>query len=194
MNFDFSDAQKALKQQTRDFLRSACDTTVPRRVLEDGDEPFASGRPPPARRRPLLPEAVRHPGRNTRNHSANDPGSLLCQRRSASAGFMLTSGLEGTAGSPRGAGGGQTGRLASGSADRIGEDAARPADRAGPMGHACAGRARVVIISPRSLLDSHACAGRARGQWQDSPQSDQSNSGVSVTSRSPPLSSGRRRR
>ncbi len=41
MNFDFSDAQKALKQQTRDFLRSACDTTVPRRVLEDGDEPFA---------------------------------------------------------------------------------------------------------------------------------------------------------
>lgn len=41
MNFDFSDAQKALKQQTRDFLRAACDTTVPRRVLEDTDEPFA---------------------------------------------------------------------------------------------------------------------------------------------------------
>ncbi len=41
MNFDFSDAQKALKQQTRDFLRAACDTTVPRRVLEDADEPFA---------------------------------------------------------------------------------------------------------------------------------------------------------
>ena len=41
MNFDFSDAQKALKQQTRGFLRAACDTTVPRRVLEDPDEPFA---------------------------------------------------------------------------------------------------------------------------------------------------------
>ena len=41
MNFDFSDAQKALKQQTRGFLRAACDTTVPRRVLEDEDEPFA---------------------------------------------------------------------------------------------------------------------------------------------------------
>lgn len=41
MNFDFSDAQKALKQQTRNFLRAACDTTVPRRVLEDADEPFA---------------------------------------------------------------------------------------------------------------------------------------------------------
>ena len=41
MNFDFSDAQKALKQQTRTFLRAACDTTVPRRVLEDADEPFA---------------------------------------------------------------------------------------------------------------------------------------------------------
>lgn len=41
MNFDFSDAQKALKQQTRGFLRAACDTTVPRRVLEDADEPFA---------------------------------------------------------------------------------------------------------------------------------------------------------
>ena len=41
MNFDYSDAQKALKQQTRGFLRAACDTTVPRRVLEDADEPFA---------------------------------------------------------------------------------------------------------------------------------------------------------
>ena len=41
MNFDFSDAQKALKQQTRGFLRAACDTTVPRRVLEDPDESFA---------------------------------------------------------------------------------------------------------------------------------------------------------
>ncbi len=41
MNFDFSDAQKALKQQTRSFLRSACDTTVPRRVLENADEPYA---------------------------------------------------------------------------------------------------------------------------------------------------------
>ena len=41
MNFDFSDAQKALKQQTRGFLRAACDTTVPRRVLENGDEPYA---------------------------------------------------------------------------------------------------------------------------------------------------------
>ena len=41
MNFDFSDAQKALKQQTRGFLRAACDPTVPRRVLEDAEEPFA---------------------------------------------------------------------------------------------------------------------------------------------------------
>ena len=41
MNFDFSDAQKALKQQTRGFLRAACDPTVPRRVLENADEPFA---------------------------------------------------------------------------------------------------------------------------------------------------------
>ncbi len=41
MNFDFSDAQKALKQQTRGFLRAACDTTVPRRVLENADEPYA---------------------------------------------------------------------------------------------------------------------------------------------------------
>lgn len=41
MNFDFSDAQKALKQQTRSFLRAACDTTVPRRVLENADEPYA---------------------------------------------------------------------------------------------------------------------------------------------------------
>ncbi len=41
MNFDFSDAQKALKQQTRDFLRASCDPTVPRRVLEDADESCA---------------------------------------------------------------------------------------------------------------------------------------------------------
>ena len=40
MNFDFSDAQKALKKQTRDFLKGACDLTVPRRILE-GDEPYA---------------------------------------------------------------------------------------------------------------------------------------------------------
>jgi alkylation response protein AidB-like acyl-CoA dehydrogenase len=39
MNFDFSDAQKALKKQTRDFLKQACDLTVPRRILE-GDEPY----------------------------------------------------------------------------------------------------------------------------------------------------------
>ncbi len=37
MNFDFSDAQKALKQQTRDMLRQVCPLEVPRRVLE-GDE------------------------------------------------------------------------------------------------------------------------------------------------------------
>lgn len=42
MNFDFSDAQKALKQQTRDFLKAACDITVPRRILE-GDEPYDEG-------------------------------------------------------------------------------------------------------------------------------------------------------
>ena len=41
MNFDFSDAQKMLKTQARDFLKSACPTTVPRRIL-DGDEPFAA--------------------------------------------------------------------------------------------------------------------------------------------------------
>ncbi|REJ77195.1 MAG: acyl-CoA dehydrogenase [Acidobacteria bacterium] len=40
MNFDFSDAQKALKKQTRDLLRQVCDLTVPRRVLE-GEEPYA---------------------------------------------------------------------------------------------------------------------------------------------------------
>ena len=37
MNFDFSDAQKALKQQTRDMLRQICPLEVPRRILE-GDE------------------------------------------------------------------------------------------------------------------------------------------------------------
>ncbi len=42
MNFDFSDAQKALKQQTRDFLKGACDLTVPRRILE-GDESYDQG-------------------------------------------------------------------------------------------------------------------------------------------------------
>jgi acyl-CoA dehydrogenase len=41
MNFDFSDAQKMLKIQARDFLKSACPTTVPRRIL-DGDEPYAA--------------------------------------------------------------------------------------------------------------------------------------------------------
>ena len=40
MNFDFSDAQKMLKTQARDFLRGASPTTVPRRIL-DGDEPYA---------------------------------------------------------------------------------------------------------------------------------------------------------
>ena len=40
MNFDFDDAQKALKQQTRDMLKQVCDLTVPRRILE-GDEPYA---------------------------------------------------------------------------------------------------------------------------------------------------------
>ena len=40
MNFDFSDAQKALKKQTRDFLKGACALEVPRRILE-GDEPYA---------------------------------------------------------------------------------------------------------------------------------------------------------
>jgi alkylation response protein AidB-like acyl-CoA dehydrogenase len=41
MNFDFSDAQKMLKTQARDFLRSASPTTVPRRIL-DGNEPYAA--------------------------------------------------------------------------------------------------------------------------------------------------------
>ncbi|HVS14104.1 MAG TPA: acyl-CoA dehydrogenase family protein [Thermoanaerobaculia bacterium] len=41
MNFDFSDAQKALKKQTRDLLRAVCPTEVPRRILE-GDEPYAA--------------------------------------------------------------------------------------------------------------------------------------------------------
>jgi len=41
MNFDFSDAQKMLKKQARDFLKQTCDTTVPRRIL-DGDEPYAA--------------------------------------------------------------------------------------------------------------------------------------------------------
>ena len=40
MNFDFSDAQKLLKNQARDFLKGSCPTTVPRRIL-DGDEPYA---------------------------------------------------------------------------------------------------------------------------------------------------------
>jgi alkylation response protein AidB-like acyl-CoA dehydrogenase len=40
MNFDFSDAQKALKKQTRDLLRAVCPTEVPRRILES-DEPYA---------------------------------------------------------------------------------------------------------------------------------------------------------
>ena len=40
MNFDFDDAQKMLKNQARDFLKSACSTEVPRRIL-DGDEPYA---------------------------------------------------------------------------------------------------------------------------------------------------------
>lgn len=34
MNFDFSDAQKALKKQYRDYLKGACPLEVPRRVLE----------------------------------------------------------------------------------------------------------------------------------------------------------------
>ena len=41
MNFDFSDAQKALKKQTRDFLKAACPPAVPRRILE-GKEPYAA--------------------------------------------------------------------------------------------------------------------------------------------------------
>ena len=41
MNFDFSDAQKALKKQTRDMLQQVCDLTVPRRVLEDDNESYA---------------------------------------------------------------------------------------------------------------------------------------------------------
>jgi alkylation response protein AidB-like acyl-CoA dehydrogenase len=41
MNFDFSDAQKALKKQTRDFLKAACPPAVPRRILE-GEEPYAA--------------------------------------------------------------------------------------------------------------------------------------------------------
>ena len=41
MNFDFSDAQKALKKQTRDFLKAACPPGVPRRILE-GQEPYAA--------------------------------------------------------------------------------------------------------------------------------------------------------
>ena len=40
MNFDFSDAQKLLKNQARDFLKGTCPTTVPRRIL-DGDETYA---------------------------------------------------------------------------------------------------------------------------------------------------------
>ena len=40
MNFDFSDAQKGLKDQANKFLKSSCDTTVPRRIL-DGDESYA---------------------------------------------------------------------------------------------------------------------------------------------------------
>ena len=40
MNFDFSDAQKLLKNQARDFLKGSCPTTVPRRIL-DGDESYA---------------------------------------------------------------------------------------------------------------------------------------------------------
>ncbi len=39
MNFDFSDAQKALKQQTREMLKQVCDPDVPRRILE-GDEAY----------------------------------------------------------------------------------------------------------------------------------------------------------
>jgi alkylation response protein AidB-like acyl-CoA dehydrogenase len=41
MNFDFDDAQKMLKTQARDFLKGACTTEVPRRIL-DGDEPYAA--------------------------------------------------------------------------------------------------------------------------------------------------------
>lgn len=41
MNFDFSDAQKALKKQTRDMLKGVCNLTVPRRILEDDDESYA---------------------------------------------------------------------------------------------------------------------------------------------------------
>lgn len=41
MNFDFSDAQKMLKNQAREFLKVSCPTTVPRRIL-DGDEPYAA--------------------------------------------------------------------------------------------------------------------------------------------------------
>ncbi len=37
MNFDFSDAQKALKQQTRDLLRQVCPIDVPRRILEGAE-------------------------------------------------------------------------------------------------------------------------------------------------------------
>jgi alkylation response protein AidB-like acyl-CoA dehydrogenase len=40
MNFDFDDAQKALKKQTRDMLKGVCPAEVPRRILE-GDEPYA---------------------------------------------------------------------------------------------------------------------------------------------------------
>ncbi|HVS65229.1 MAG TPA: acyl-CoA dehydrogenase family protein [Thermoanaerobaculia bacterium] len=40
MNFDFDDAQKALKKQTRDMLKAVCPPEVPRRILE-GDEPYA---------------------------------------------------------------------------------------------------------------------------------------------------------
>lgn len=40
MNFDFSDEQKELRDQTRRFLKEKCETTVPREILE-GDEPYA---------------------------------------------------------------------------------------------------------------------------------------------------------
>jgi acyl-CoA dehydrogenase len=40
MNFDFSDDQKALRDQARRFLKDRCPTTTVREVLE-GDEPFA---------------------------------------------------------------------------------------------------------------------------------------------------------
>ena len=68
MNFDFSDAQKALKQQTRNFLRAACDTTVPRRVLEDADEPFA--RDLGGKSAPMSPPGSRSPRSTAASASA----------------------------------------------------------------------------------------------------------------------------